>query len=62
MDAGQFYWGTLAAWELELPIFSSKSTVVELPFQAAVDIDTIEDWHIAEDLFRLKRGFNEKPV
>lgn len=62
LDAGQFYWGTLASWEVELPIFSSKSTIVELPIQAAVDIDTNEDWQTAENLFRLKRGFNEKPV
>jgi len=55
-DAGQFYWGTKSAWESGLPIFSSKSTIVEMPSGSAVDIDTLEDWHYAEALFSLKKG------
>lgn len=50
-DAGQFYWGTRMAWEYGLPIFSSKSTIVELPFGSVIDIDNEDDWHAAEDLF-----------
>ena len=52
-DAGQFYWGRKSSWETGLPIFSSKSTILEIPGKSAVDIDTPEDWHYAEALFNL---------
>lgn len=52
-DAGQFYWGKKSAWEHGLPLFTSNSTILELPRECAVDVDTIEDWHYAEMLFEL---------
>jgi len=55
-DAGQFYWGRKSSWESGLPIFSSKSTILEIPGKSAVDIDTSEDWHYAEVLFNLVKG------
>ena len=55
-DAGQFYWGSASSWETGLPIFSSKSTILEIPSESAIDIDTQEDWHYAENLFKLIRG------
>jgi pseudaminic acid cytidylyltransferase len=54
-DAGQFYWGRKSSWESGLPIFSSKSTILEVPSESAVDIDTPEDWHQAERLFNFKK-------
>jgi pseudaminic acid cytidylyltransferase len=56
LDAGQFYWGKKSSWELELPIFSTKSTILELPSETVVDIDTPEDWERAEKLFGMKMG------
>jgi len=56
-DAGQFYWGRKSSWESGLPIFSSFSTIFEIPRVSAVDIDTLEDWHYAETLFK---AMNEK--
>ena len=53
-DAGQFYWGKKFSWELKLPIFSSKSTILELPIDTVVDIDTPEDWDYAEKLFGMR--------
>lgn len=50
-DAGQFYWGKKTSWESGQPIFSNKSTILELPKDFAVDIDTIDDWEHAERLF-----------
>lgn len=50
-DAGQFYWGTAKAWLEKCPVFSSKSRIVELPRARVQDIDTLEDWQIAELLF-----------
>ena len=55
-DAGQFYWGRKTSWKSSLPIFSSKSTILEMPSESAVDIDTPEDWHYAEALFNLIKG------
>lgn len=47
-DAGQFYWGTAAAWLAETPLFSEGSMPVELPRHRVQDIDTPEDWQRAE--------------
>ncbi len=52
-DAGQFYWGRKTAWQSGLPIFTSKSTMLELPRELAVDIDTLDDWDYAERLFEI---------
>jgi pseudaminic acid cytidylyltransferase len=55
-DAAQFYWGTASSWESGLPIFSSKSTVIELPRESYIDIDTEVDWLQAEHLFEAREG------
>lgn len=51
-DAGQFYWGKTAAWLQEKPIFAEHSIPVTLPRKRVVDIDTEEDWEMAELLFQ----------
>lgn len=55
-DAGQFYFGRSSSWELGLGIFSSRSTIIEIPHHLAVDIDTLDDWHYAEHLFVMHKG------
>lgn len=52
-DAGQFYWGTAAAWLAQRPIMAARSAAVVLPRKRVQDIDTIEDWERAELLFRM---------
>ena len=54
-DAGQFYWGKKTAWESGLPIFTNRSTIIEIPEDSVIDIDTPEDWHYAETLFEIKK-------
>ena len=54
-DAGQFYFGRSSSWESGLQIFSSNSTIVEIPRELSVDIDTLDDWHYAERLFQMQR-------
>jgi pseudaminic acid cytidylyltransferase len=49
-DAGQFYWGTSAAWLSGRSPHLGARTIV-LPSWAAVDIDTPEDWARAEALY-----------
>lgn len=50
-DAGQFYWGQTSAFLDKLSIFSSHSRAVLLPRNRVQDIDTPEDWELAESLF-----------
>ena len=47
-DAGQFYWGTAAAWLNHSRIFAAHSAVVTVPRWRVHDIDTEEDWRCAE--------------
>jgi pseudaminic acid cytidylyltransferase len=54
-DAGQFYWGKKSSWESALPILSAKSTVLELPTDSVVDIDTVTDWSRAEQMFDFQK-------
>ena len=55
-DAGQFYWGTTAAWLESAQIFSESSIAVLMPRARSQDIDTPADWAFAEALFELSRG------
>jgi pseudaminic acid cytidylyltransferase len=50
-DAGQFYWGKASAFLTGKAIFSEHSKVVILPRKRVQDIDTFEDWELAESLF-----------
>jgi len=54
-DAGQFYWGRAEAWLEGQPVFGPRSVPVMLPRHRVQDIDTEEDWFIAERLFALDR-------
>ena len=49
-DAGQFYWGTRAAWLSNAALFGPGSAPVVLPRYRVQDIDTHEDWEQAEAL------------
>jgi N-acylneuraminate cytidylyltransferase len=50
-DAGQFYWGSTEAWIDRRPILGNRSSFIELPANRALDIDTPEDWRLAERRF-----------
>lgn len=52
-DAGQFYWGTAAAWRGDVPIFGPQTAPIVLPRWRVQDIDTPEDWVRAETLWRM---------
>ncbi len=58
-DAGQFYWGTLSSWLAEKPIFNAYSKPIILPRERVQDIDTPEDWRLAELLFKIGETKNE---
>ena len=62
-DAGQFYWGTKAAWLSGAPIFGSRSVPVILPRYRVQDIDTPEDWKVAERMLEFfKKSTNDEEV
>lgn len=52
-DAGQFYFGRPQAWLQGLPVFGPTSAIVRLPRWRVQDIDTEEDWQMAERLMQL---------
>lgn len=47
-DAAQFYWGTAAAWLSKQRAFGSETGVVKIPRWRVQDIDTEDDWMMAE--------------
>jgi len=52
-DAGQFYWGRKNAFLCRRGIFSARCYGVVLPRHLVQDIDTLEDWNVAEHRFSL---------
>lgn len=52
-DVGQFYWGKPDAWLSGKPIFSKAATTIVLPRHLVQDIDTLEDWHRAEIMYKV---------
>lgn len=55
-DVGQFYMGKTEAWLNDRPILTSRSTGIPISRRYAQDIDTEEDWKIAEFLFQSMKG------
>ena len=55
-DAAQFYWGTYEAWMNNDIIFGKKSKMYLLPRLSVQDIDTVEDWKVAETLFKIEKN------
>lgn len=51
-DAGQFYWGTADAFLNNVMMFSHEAMPVILPRHLVQDIDTMEDWHRAEFMYK----------
>ena len=51
-DAGQFYWASTETWKSNPKIHVNSMTLV-IPQSRAVDINTIEDWNLAEKLFKV---------
>jgi pseudaminic acid cytidylyltransferase len=54
-DAGQFYWADVRKYLIEKRFFSSDAVPVILPRIFVQDIDTEEDWEIAEKTYRALR-------
>jgi pseudaminic acid cytidylyltransferase len=55
-DAGQFYGGTLAAWQEDTPLASARTVGQVMDRLRAVDIDEPGDWALAEAIARHADG------
>lgn len=55
-DAGQFYWGQAEAFLRELPVFAAHSIGVRLSRYLVQDIDTQEDWEVAQYMFEVVKS------
>lgn len=58
-DAGQFYWARTQAVLNEISAFSEAAVPLILPRYRVQDIDTIEDWHRAELMFKVLKDGRE---
>lgn len=58
-DAGQFYWGRTETWLSGRPIFDEKSRPFPIPRHRVQDIDTPEDWDMAEWMFRARAAMED---
>lgn len=56
-DAGQFYWGKVDAFLNNILTYSTESIPIVLPRHLVQDIDTLEDWHRAELMFRALENY-----
>ncbi len=54
-DAGQYYFGTSKRWLKKTNIISKSSAIIVDNYKA-VDINNLEDWKRAEDIFRKKQS------
>lgn len=56
-DAGLFYWAKTKRFLSDKTLWTNNTTAIEINEQKAQDIDTLEDWKIAETKYKL---INEK--
>ena len=54
-DAGQFYFGTNKLWQSKINLHSC-SLGIEVSNDECIDIDELEDWRFAEQLFQIKNN------
>lgn len=56
-DAGQFYWGRAEQWRKDVPILGEGACAIRIPRHRVQDIDTPEDWDMAERMFAALKQF-----
>jgi pseudaminic acid cytidylyltransferase len=59
-DAGQFYWGKTSAW-LQHKRMHSDGLGMEIPNWRVVDIDSMDDWRRAENIYEANFRISSKP-
>jgi pseudaminic acid cytidylyltransferase len=61
-DAGQFYWADVNKYLVEKRFFSNSAAPVIIPKYLVQDIDTMEDWERAENMFAAMKAKIESVV
>lgn len=59
-DAGQFYFGSAENFLTKKPIFSKDSMIILIPQIFVIDINTTQDWEIAELKYHILKHKNTK--
>ena len=54
-DAGQFYWAHRDTWLAKATGKDARTRLLVLPRSSVQDIDTPEDWEVAEALYRIRQ-------
>lgn len=54
VDAGLFYAASRQTWSSGLPIFSPSSKFIEIGKFDSIDIDQIQDWEFAEEIYKVR--------
>lgn len=54
-DVGQFYLAKPENWMKFDSVFQKNSMIVEIPHNECQDIDEIEDWRLAELIFKTRK-------
>ena len=55
-DVGQFYWQKKEDWFIKKNIFNNKNSAsVIIPKWRGIDIDTLDDWKLAEKMMKINR-------
>lgn len=54
VDAGLFYAASRQTWSSGLPIFSPSSKFIEIGRFDSVDVDQIQDWEFAEEIYKFR--------
>ena len=59
-DAGQFYWMNVAKYLATKKVFNTDAIPIAIPRHLVQDIDTPEDWDMAEKMFRSRNLLSAK--
>jgi N-acylneuraminate cytidylyltransferase len=51
-DAGQFYWGKTKSIIAGVPLIGTYTALVPIPWGRVCDINTMDDWKLAEEKYR----------
>jgi len=57
VDAGQWYWGKSLAFTRDIPL--ERGAMHVIPDERVCDINTMTDWHRAEQLYKRLHGGND---
>ena len=61
-DIGWFYWGNQAQFRHSVPLINEDTGLHVVDEERAIDINTMEDWHRAEQVYARLHNIRVKPI